>query len=183
MNEQMYHSRRRRKFIDKMIQGKLLTGLILIESLLFTIGMLVIYADLQSVLNDNMFRVHQEVNSGRPVLMKELLMIFPWIISVNLLLLIFVDRYWKQIVRHIVQQLQDILHRVKRLDLRVYLIQQSDHEVLQKAKQWLDKERDRYTSLRSRFNDIPEKIDTNNPDVIHHVREQLKSMAKVLPDS
>ncbi|MDH5444209.1 MAG: hypothetical protein OEY52_01560 [Gammaproteobacteria bacterium] len=183
MNEQAHHYRRRRRFVDKMIQGNLLWGLIMIESILFTIGMLVIYIDLQSVLSESMYRIHQEANSGRPVLLKELLMIFPWIITANLLLLLVVDRRWKKVVRGIVLQLQDILYRVKRLDLRIYSIQQNDHDVLQQAKIWLDKERDRHASLHTRLREIPEHIDLNDSEKLHKTRECLKSMSRLLPNT
>ena len=183
MSEQIQHFRRRRRFVDKMIQGQLVWGLIVIESLLFTAGMFVIYTDLQSVLQANIYRVHQEVGSGRPILLKELLMIFPWIISINLLLLLVVDRRWKKVVRRIVMQLQDILHRVKRLDLRVYPIEQSGHEVLRHAHAWLGKERDRYSSLLSRLDEIPEHIDVGNEQSLHQVRECLKRMGRLLPDN
>lgn len=175
--------RRRRRFVDKMIQGQLLWGLIIIESLLFTAGMLVIYTDLQQVLQNTMYRVHQELNGGRPILMKELLLIFPWIITANLLLMVIVDRRWKRGVRHIIYQLQDILYRVKRLDLRIYTIQQTDHEVLQRAKQWLNKERDRNSSLQKRINDISEQMNINDTAELHRMRESLKSMSKLLPDN
>ena len=182
MNEQTQHYRRRRRFVDKVVQGKLLWWLILIEGLLFGAGMVVIYEDLQSVIQANIYRVHQESATGRPVLLKELLLIFPWIISINLILVVIVDRRWKKIVRGIVLQLQDILHRVKRLDLKVYPIQQTDHEVLQNAKRWLDKERDRHASLQARMKEIPEHVDSADADSLHNVRERLKAMSRLLPD-
>lgn len=175
--------RRRRRFVDKVIQGQLLWGLIIIESLLFTAGMLVIYTDLQHALQTSMYRVHQEINGERPILLKELLIIFPWIITANLLLMVVVDRRWKRVVRNIIFQLQDILYRVKRLDLRVYPIQQTDHEVLQRAKQWLNKERDRNSSLQMRVNDIPDQLNINNTAELHRVRESLKTMSRLLPDN
>ncbi len=184
MNTQATHLyRRRRRFVDKMIQGQLLWGLIIIESLLFTAGMLVIYADLQETLQNTMYRVHQDLSGGRPILLKELLLIFPWIITANLLLMVIVDRRWKRVVRNIVYQLQDILHRVKRLDLRIYSIQQTDHEVLQNAKKWLNRERDRNSSLQTRVNDIADQLNVNDVAELHRVRESLKSMARLLPEN
>ena len=184
MNDQIqHHYRRRRRFVDKMIQGKLLWGLVVVESLLFSAGMFIIYLDLQAVLQESIYRVHQEASSGRPVLLKELLMIFPWIISANLLLLLVVDHRWKKTVRGIVMQLQDVLYRVKRLDLRPYTVQQSGHEVLQHAKQWLDRERDRHISLLSRINEIPDQIDFGDNKAVHQTREHLKNMSRLLPDS
>lgn len=182
-NQANYPYRRRRRFVDKMIQGKLLFGLIIIESLLFTAGMIFIYNDLQSALQSSMYRVHQDVDSGRPLLLKELLIIFPWIIAANLALVVLVDRRWKRVVRQIIFQLQDILYRVKRLDLRAYTIKHTDHEVLQTAKQWLDKERDRNASLQARVHNLPEKINIENTIELHQVRENLKSAARLLPDS
>lgn len=183
MNEQTQQHRRRRRFVDKMIQGQLLWGLIVIESLLFTAGMFVIYSDLQIVLQDSMYRVHQEVKGGRSLLLKELLLIFPWVITANLLLMVIVDRRWKRVVRNIVLQLQDILYRVKRLDLRIYPVQQTDHEVLQHAKQWLDKERDRNASLQTKVNEKLKQLNMNDASELHLLREQLKDMSRLLPNN
>lgn len=183
MNKPTHQHRRNRRFVDKMIQGQLLWGLIIVESLLFAVGLFVIYNDLQLVLQSSMYRVHQEVQGGRPLLLKELLLIFPWVITANLLLVVVVDRRWKRLVRNIVLQLQDILHRVKRLDLRVYHIQQTDHEVLQQAKKWLDKERDRNASLHARFNDFPIQGKNQDDSELHKIREGLKSMSRLLPDT
>ncbi len=181
MSSQTHEYRRRRRFVDKMIQGQLLWGLIVIETLLFTVGMLVIYNDLQSVVQDSIYRIHQDANDGRSLLFKELMLIFPWIITVNLFLIILVDRRWKRVVRHIILQLQDMLYRVKRLDLRIYLIQQTDHHVLQQAKLWLDKERDRNTRLQRHINELPVKIDSANLSDVHKLRENLKAMSRLLP--
>ena len=180
MSEQMHH-RRQRRFIDKIIQGQLLWGLIFIEILLFTAGMFVIYGDLNLVLQDNMYRVHQEVSGVRALLLKELLLIFPWIIIGNLLLVLIVDRRWKWLVRNIVLQLQDVLYRVKRMDLRVYPVRQTDHEVLQQAKKWLDTERERNARLQSGLNDLPVQDMTDNNADLEHIRECLKNMSQLLP--
>lgn len=182
-NNTAYSYRRRRRFVDKMIQGQLLWGLIIIECLLFSSGMIIIYNDLQMTLQDSMYRVHQEINGGRPLLLKELMLIFPWIITANLLLVVIVDRRWKKVVRKIVFQLQDILYRVKRLDLRIYSIQQTDHEVLQHAKQWLDKERDRNARLQAQMREISELTKAGDTAELHQVRERLKNMGKLLPDN
>ena len=181
MSEQAQQYRRRRRFVDKVIQGQLLWGLIVIESLLFTAGMFIIYTDLQSVLQDSMYRVHQEVKGGRPLLLKELLLIFPWVITANLLLVVIVDKRWKSVVRNIVQQLQDVLYRVKRLDLRLYPVQQADHEVLQQAKKWLDKERDRNAMLQTKVKELSAQTNTINEADLHRIREGLKSMSRLLP--
>ena len=124
-----------------------------------------------------------EVNGGRSLLIKELLLIFPWIITANLLLVVMVDRRWKQVVRNIIVQLQDMLHRVKRLDLRVYLIQQTEHDVLQQAKRWLDKERDRNTRLQKHVNDLLGQKNVTDLLDIHKLRESLKAISRLLPDS
>lgn len=184
MNNNTSHSyRRRRRFVDKVIQGQLLWGLIIIESLLFSAGMIIIFNDLQMTLQDSMYRVHQEINGGRPLLLKELMLIFPWIITANLLLVVIVDRRWKRVVRKIVFQLQDILYKVKRLDLRVYPIQQTEHEVLQHAKLWLDRERDRNARLQAQMREITDLTKPGDREVLHQVRERLKNMGKLLPDN
>lgn len=178
-----HHYRRRRRFVDKKIQGRLLWGLIIIESLLFTAGMVFIYADLQAALQDNIYRVHQSWNSGRPLLLQALLSILPWIIGANVALIAMVDYRWKQRVHRIILPLQYILKRIKDLDLRTFHDVPSDHEVLQQAKLWLDAERERNTHLQEMSQTLLAMAEINETDRLARIREGLQAMSRVLPDN
>ncbi|MDH5181099.1 MAG: hypothetical protein OEZ39_10705 [Gammaproteobacteria bacterium] len=183
MNQQEFQNqyRRRRRFIDKQVQGKLLWGLITIELLLFASGMLVVYLDMQGTLEENMYRVHQLTPGGRPLLFRELLITVPWIILININLMIVADRIWKRNVQLIVAQLQAVLEKVRKLDLRSLTIDAEQHEVLKNAESWFAIERGRYHSIQSGANQLPDQVIFSNQGQVNQLRNQLAELQDQLP--
>jgi len=180
---QTYQHRRRHYFIDAKLQGRLLWSLTILEVLLFAIAMFVIYVDMQATLEDSLYRVHQEVPRGRPLLFQELWLSLPWVIGINVLLVLYVDSQWKKAVRPIVMQLQEILIKVKRLDLRHRVVDAEAHDVLSSANEWLKKERERYSTILAVVDDLPESIDKNNNINSVQLQQQLKMLQKIISNS
>lgn len=182
--QQVQHNyRRHRHFIDKQVQGKLLWGLVIIELLLFAIGMLVVYLDMQGTLEENMYRIHQVAPGGRPLLFRELLITVPWIIAININLMIVADRIWKRNVQLIVSQLQAVLEKVRKLDLRSYSIASEQHEVLKQAEHWFATERERYHELQTGVAELPDQIVMSEQATINQLRYQLSSLRDILPNT
>ena len=82
-----YHDRRK-KYIDTNIQGRLIAALVLIELLMFTLAMWFVYQELQSAIDTNLYRIHQPHSESRPILLTVLLKAIPWILGVNIVLLV-----------------------------------------------------------------------------------------------
>ena len=175
----IFRHRRHRHFIDTKIQGHLIWSLLILEVLLFAIGMVVIYLDMQTMLDDRVYRVH-ELPLDRPLLLQGLWTNLPWIIGINILLILYVDAHWKKKVRPIVIQLQDILCKVKRLDLRHRVVNAKDHDVLASASDWLKNERERYSAILALSNELPESIDKNNQADLIQFQQQLKTLQKTI---
>ena len=167
--------RRRRHFIDAKIQGHLIWSLILLEVVLFAIGMVVIYLDMQSMLDDRLYRVH-ELSLNRPLLLQGLWKNLPWIIGINILLILYVDAHWKKRVRPIVMELQDILCKVKRLDLRHRVVNNQEHDVLASASDWLKIERERYSAILALCNELPTSLAKNNQAGLLQLQQQLTTL-------
>lgn len=184
MNQQESQNqyRRRKHFIDKQVQGRLLWGLVIIELLLFTCGMLVVYLDMQGTLEENMFRVHQITPGGRPLLMRELLITVPWIILININLMIVADRIWKRNVQLIISQLQGVLEKVRKLDLRSYSVAGEQHEVLQQADSWVSVERERYHAIQTGVHKIPDQLSVADVAGVNQLRNQLANLRDKLPN-
>ena len=182
MKQEITHPyRRRRHFVDPRMQGRLLWGLIGLELLLFTIAMFVIYFDMQRILEESLYRVHQQLPSGRPLLLQALWVTVPWVVGNNILLVLYVDSIWKKALRPIISQLQEILIKVKRLDLRHRVDHAEEHEVLQSANEWLKKERERYSTIAALSNGLPEDVEINNKIMLEKLQSQLQALREELP--
>ncbi len=62
-------NQRRRHFVDASLQGSLVLALLAVEVALFVLALLWIHADLQAVIDERLYRVHQ-IAPSRPVLMQ-----------------------------------------------------------------------------------------------------------------
>ena len=181
MKQEITHPyRRRRHFVDPRMQGRLLWGLIGLELLLFTIAMFVIYFDMQRILEESLYRVHQQLPSGRPLLLQALWVTVPWVVGINILLVLYVDSIWKKALRPIISQLQEILIKVKRLDLRHRVDHAEEHEVLQSANEWLKKERERYSTILALTKDLPKTLDSTNKVKLTQVQQQLRALRQAI---
>ena len=181
MNQPQQHHRRRQHLIDKKVQGQFLTALVIIEVLIFALGMMMVYQDMQAVMEDNLYRVHQHVQGGRPLLLKQLLLTVPWIIGVNIVLLIIADRIWQRNVQVIVAELQAVLEKVRKLDLRGYHVHGDQHEVLQQAEHWFGVERERYHQLHTGVHQLPEQLEDSDQHGVTQLRNQLNALREHLP--
>ena len=175
----IFRYRRRRHYIDAKIQGHLIWSLIVLEVLLFAVGMVVIYLDMQSMLDDRLYRVH-DLPLNRPLLLQGLWTNLPWIIGINILLVLYVDAHWKKKIRPIVLQLQEILCKVKRLDLRHRVVNEEEHDVLASANDWLKTERERYSAILALSNELPGSIDKNDQAGLRQLQRQLTTLQETI---
>ena len=50
---------RRKKYVDTSIQGRLIGALLILEVLIFALAMWFVYQELQTAIDNNLYRVHQ----------------------------------------------------------------------------------------------------------------------------
>jgi HAMP domain-containing protein len=170
---------RRRHFVDRDVQGRLIAGLILIEVLLFAAAMWIVYQEMQTAIDQELYRVHQIAARSAPVLLYALYHTVPWIVIVNLLVLVAIDRVWGRYVNIVISKLRRSAQHVAALDLRGQLYD-TEHEVLRQAKHWIDSEHSRYRQLRQLVQALPDSLDAMDysarPQLIEqlrHIREQM----------
>jgi hypothetical protein len=173
-----YHVRRRH-FIDRNIQGRLIAGLVLIEVVLFAAAMWFIYYKMQFAIDQELYRVHQLAPHSSPVLLHALYQTIPWIILVNVLVLVGIDWIWGGYVEIIIGKLRCLAHKVAALDLRSQL-HDTEHEVLRQARHWLDAEQTRCQQIRQLVQALPDNPDPNAQAERQQLLEQLQHIRQRL---
>ena len=148
MSQQNWANRRSCHYVDDHIQGGLVAALLLFEIVLFTIAMLVLRYDLGQIIDEQLYRIHIGSQDGLPVLLKELLTIVPIIIAANVVLVACIDWVWSNYINRIIDPLRELLQRVLTLDLRAGVSRTIEHEVLDRADDWVQKERERHRELQ-----------------------------------
>ena len=173
-----YHVRRRH-FIDRNIQGRLIAGLVLIEVVLFALGMWFIYYKMQVAIDQELYRVHQLAPRSSPILLHALYQTIPWIILVNVLVLVGIDRVWGGYVEIIIGKLRRLAQKVAALDLRSQL-HDTEHDVLRQARHWLKVEQARCQQIRQLVQSLPDTPDPHDPVALHKLNEQLQHIRQHL---
>jgi len=175
------HHVRRKKYIDSNIQGRLIVGLLLLEVILFAIAMWFVYQELQMAIDNSLYRVHKPQVDSTPILFNALFATVPWIIFVNVLLLIGLNQLWSKYLVGIIEPLRIIINRLKSMDLRGYQDVGTEHLVLEHAQHWIYQERERCKKIRELAQSLPTEITTSTPEEQKFLSETLKAIRRNLP--
>ncbi|NOZ36935.1 MAG: hypothetical protein GXP11_02495 [Gammaproteobacteria bacterium] len=173
--------RRHRHFIDATIQGRLLAALIVLELILFSGAMIWLYLDLSTIIEGNLYRVHYADTEGLSPFLSTLFTVIPVILLVNLAALWLADVIWRAYVRRIVNQLRRILARISTLDLREEPEDRRvHHDVIDKARSWLENERQAFQKIKKAVNALPETIDFTDEKELIRSRSALRELKTFL---
>lgn len=146
---------RRRHYIDRSVQGRLLVALVLMEFAVFGAAMLLAYVEMNGVIEANLYKIHRPEASSQPLLMEALLPIVLGIFLINLMVVLVATRFWSAYVNAIVRPLQDLFSRVSSLDMRETPLEHERHEVLALGQRWFDTERQRCLAIRDLVDALP----------------------------
>jgi len=175
------HRQRRRYFVDRFVQGRLVISLILLELVIFSVAMWFVYTDLQHHIDVNLYRVHQVQTDSMPVLLNSLQQIVPWILLLNVIALIIIDKVWAAYIRKIVDELEHIFSDLKKLIIKSPEKIKGEHEVIGQAKDWLRYERQRNEELHKLVAALPEDVCHSDEKTRQQVKETLEKIQDVLP--
>jgi len=175
------HHVRRKKYIDTNIQGRLIVGLLLLEVVLFAIAMWFVYQELQLAIDNSLYRVHKPQADSTPILFNALLTTVPWIIFVNVLLLIGLNQFWSKYIAGIIEPLRIIINRLNIMDLRSLRKDGAEHPVIEHAQSWMQQEQERCKKIRELTQSLPSGIKNSTPDEQKFLSEILKSIRQKLP--
>ena len=175
------HHVRRKKYIDSNIQGRLIVGLLLLEVILFAIAMWFVYQELQIAIDTSLYRIHKPQADSVPILFNALLTTVPWIIFVNLMLLIGLNQFWNKYLVGIVEPLRVIIYRLNTLDLRHHREVDAEHLVIENAQYWMRQERERCKKIRALTQSLSTEIKISSSEEQKFLSETLNSIRRNLP--
>ena len=167
---------RRSSYVDSRIQGRLVAAILLFEVLLIAAGMLFLYYDLNQVIEDQLFRIHPGRQEGPSVLMTHLMVVIPAIVAANIMLVALIEWVWSDYISKIIWPLRHALQAVTLLDLRYRPAPVVEHEVLDKAGDWIQVERLRCAQLRQLVEELDAGMDVSDANRL------LDEMRRCLPD-
>ncbi len=169
--------RRHRHYVDRLLQGRLLLGLLLMESLLFGGAMIWLYLALDSAIESNMYRVHFSESAGFSDLQTIYLYILPTLLVINFMAIWLADRIWEGHVNHIIEALRSRLQKIARRDLRDSRDDHEyHHEVLDKASQWRQYEQDRYLKLNAVIRDLADELAATDTALASAKLEEIRRL-------
>lgn len=144
------HRIRRRKFIDWQLQGWLLLGLVLLETLMLVAGVAYLHVQFSAAVDASLYRIHpQPGDSLLPLFVKELAWVVVVMGGVNTLALLVANQLWVGHVRRVQSAFRRRLERLKALDLRQPQSDsaEADHEVIELLEDWRARESERARTL------------------------------------
>lgn len=171
--------RRRRHYVDHVLQGRLLLVLVIFELVLFAVAMVVLHHNLAQAIEQQIYRAHQVPTENLPMLLKELLWLLPWVVGANLLVVLLVHRLWCGTIGRIAGNLQRLFRAVSALDLRGAGQQEGSHAVLTCAQDWMSYERQRCRALQQ----LGTQLDAGYPpeqlqQILARLRETLRAQPR-----
>ncbi len=141
-----------------MLQGRLLRQMIVGELLLFVVALFGVWWGMREAVEASLYRVHQPP-AGLPVLVTQLLWFVPLIVLINLLAVGWSERRWRRRVRAIVGELDPLLERIRRADLRrLPAAGAVRHPVLEAARHWCAAEQNRFGEIARCIDSLPETL-------------------------
>ncbi len=167
-------SRRVSRYIDSRLQGGLIAAVLLFELLLIVVGLIILHDELHQVVEDQLFRVHPGVQEGMPILVHHLVSAMGVIVLANVSLVIAIEWFWSRYVAKIITPLREIFDAVRFLDLRHKPEPAVDHDVLNKAGDWVQTEHLRCSRLLQLMEELTPDTDTDKAiNLIAEMRQCL----------
>ncbi|HEC16444.1 MAG TPA: hypothetical protein ENI99_07745 [Sedimenticola sp.] len=173
--QRRWEEQRRCHYVDVRIQGGLVAALVLFEAVVLGAAMLVLYYNLDQVIEEQLYRIHITPRDGMPVLVSELFALVPYIIFANVAVVLCIDWAWSRYVNRIIEPLKERLRSAGSLDLRAMPAGNIRHEVLDKADAWVQEESRRYRKLQRLAAGLSAEMDSAD------ALAKIEQMRRLLP--
>lgn len=162
MKSPTYPNRRRIHYVDHALQKWLLLALIVMEAALVSMAIWVLYRALNTVIDEEMYRVHYSGhNQVLPLLIKEGSVVLGWMLLANALALLAADRLWAVLVNGILRQLRQLMHASQNLDFRVQDGIYNNHAALEQGLTWRQAQTRRLAARRAMIESLPDALPTS----------------------
>jgi len=160
-SEQHGHRVRRRKLVDRRLQGILLVGLVALELGMLGGAMLYLYGQFSATIDANLFTVHRTAQTPLlPTFLKQLGGVVVVMGVVNTLALLLANFLWVGYIKRVIGAFRARLERISRLDLTQPVeAGEAQHEVLQLLESWRCREVIRAAQIERLLAQLPHPSD------------------------
>lgn len=183
MNTQTSRRHKRKKhYIDASVQNRLLISFVLLEVLLISVGMVVLYLHLKKIADENLFRIHFAANESLSALLfHEAMQAMAVLVVVNVAALGLAEWLWSRYLDSILQPFSNLLVKTGDLDFTQDEKCGQRHTVLEHAIAWREIEQARCNGIRTELSRLDENADYSSASTLEHARETLKTLKTFLP--
>ena len=144
--------RRKQYYTDQILQGYLLVALIALEFVIVFILIFYLNSEINSIIEDHLYRVHQVDKSAWPAIFTLLGVTMGCFVVVNILVLVLAHIIWGRYVKQTLALFSSILDKIINLDFSdTYSSRQHQHRIVDLIEQWFDKEQKRNRDITIQF--------------------------------
>ena len=172
----MNKNKRSHHFINFGLQNRLIISLIVLELVLISVSVFVVYLDMNQIIEDNMFRIHIKNTLSVEYFAGRVLQVMFVLLLVNILLASFIVWRWRLYVNSIVMPLQATVSSIHKLDFTLTAEKPVRHDAVIIADQWLHREKDRFTEVRKLLSGI-------NLDETQNALESLSRCRRLIEEN
>ena len=173
--------KRRIIYVDALVQKWLLIALVMLEILLISGALCLLYMQLINTIEANLYRAHA---AGKPdiyPLLKFALLGMGGLLAINVFVLWMADRLWARHLASIFKPLMAMVNKVERLDFSADAPVLQSHESVNLAHAWRNTERQRLNNLRAAINQLDVPGETLTAAQRGQMRAALEAICKLLP--
>jgi len=173
--------RRRRKYVDTRVQGRLLAALLALEVALVLVVLGVLYLRLGAVIDEHIYRVHfSGLPSPGAMLLPAVAVAVLALLAVNCLALLAIEGQWAAQVRAIVSQFGDLARRTGELDFSPVAPAPDAHPAVREMHAWRETLRGRHGAVRAAAARLDPELDANDAAAVARQRAAVKEIRMAL---
>lgn len=174
--------KRRIVYVDHSVQKWLLIALVMLEIILIAGALWLLYLQLISAVEANLYRAHATVRPDIYPLIKVAIIGLSGLLAINLIVLWLVDCLWARHLATILRPFTELVRRVEALDFSPDEISAKPHKVVELAHAWRETERQRLRDLRAAINQLDTAGQTGLLADKERTRILLETIHDLLPD-
>lgn len=165
--------RRRQRYVDQLIQRRLIILLVVMEVALVVSGLLFLYLRFTSIIEAGLYRIHQTGGATGGAMLEAAAVAILALLAVNVVALVIADRIWAHYVDRVIDTFASLVRRTGELDLRPDPADHNDHRLVDLTLTWRRDERDHWLEIRSTLDGLEQALadPTTGPEA---VREQIR---------
>ncbi len=172
---------RERIYVDSRIQMWMLIGLVLLETLLASGGVVYLYFRYKAIIEENLYRIHHTSPDIFTLLLAETGWVVLILLGINVLGLLIADRLWVWYVKRVLGTFTALACKVTDLDFRADQESPDQHVAVDLMLAWRQKERSRLMAMRETVRTFDLDASLSTPQRQQQLASQLKQLQTVLP--